>query len=449
MGTAWRFDNQHIRIFYDSHMQFLAKSLAELDFEKIHGEIDEIGEILPDKRKKKLDSVNETFSFAVFTQQGQRILSDDDDGKYLPFFQGRGHRTFDKNSHDVRKNFGLTGNRDDDYDDDHELDGDKWRLYGLPVQKGRYMVIVGQNQEYRDSVVLKILWRHMIPWLIILPVFIFGLVWIVRQELKPLRSLTQNLRARDAHDIHPVEIPVLSTETRPLVQALNALLERIQSLLQQERAFVANAAHELRTPLAGLRVQAEVLEMCMDDAPARENALQKILEGCTRCTHLVEQLLLLSSLEAKSVASSQEPIPWPILMQDAQATVLFAAETKNMTLQWQKLAEPQLCKGHGELWGIVLRNLMDNAVRYGVNGGKVQVMLHAEKLVVENTAVPIPQEALRQLGQRFFRLPGQAQKGSGLGLAIVGHIANLHGARVRVENNVLEGQESVRVSILF
>ncbi len=447
MGTAWRFDNQHIRIFYDSHMQLLAKSLAELDFEKMHGEIDEIDEILPDKRKKKFESVNEKFSFAVFTQEGQLILSDDDDGKYLPFFQERGYRILDRDSDDVRKNFGR--NRPYNDDDDDELDGDKWRLYGLPVQKGRYMVVVGQNLEHREDVVLKILWRHMIPWLVILPIFILGLIWILRQELKPLRSLTQNLRTRDAHDVHPVEIPVLTTETRPLVQALNVLLERIQSLLQQERAFVSNAAHELRTPLAGLHVQAEVLEMCMDDAAARENAVKKILEGTTRCSRLVEQLLLLSSLEAKTVARNQETIPWHILVQDAQDTVQWAADAKQVTLQAHMQGEPKLKEGYGELWGIALRNLLDNAVRYSVLEGKVQLSLQAEKLVVENYAPHVPQEALAQLGQRFYRLPGQKEKGSGLGLAIVGHIAALHRARVLVENSVLDGQHSVRVTVLF
>ncbi len=456
MGTAWRFDHQHIRVFYDSHMQLLAKSLSELDFEKMHGEIDEIEEILPSRHKKKMNAVNETFSFAVFTRHGERILSDDDDGKYLPFFYDRGYRVLDK---DDRRNDDDDGNRYDgrshkddidgrDYDD--ELDGDRWRLYGLPVQKGRYMVVVGQNLEHRDNIVVKILWRHALPWVILLPLFILGLMIILRRELKPLRMLTQNLRSRDAHDIHPIEIPVLTTETRPLVHALNILLERIQSLLQQERAFVSNAAHELRTPLAGLRVQAEVLEMCMDDPKVRENALQNILQGSIRCSRLVEQLLLLSSLEAKNNQSEpREVIPWEILLQDAMDTVASSANLKRISLQQVQQEQPRLKQGHAELWGIALRNLMDNAVRYTPEDGQVTVSLKAHAVSVENTSPHVPPEALQQLGKRFYRPPGQKQTGSGLGIAIVSHIASLHGAKVLVENSMLAGRESVKVSVVF
>ncbi len=453
MGTAWRFDYQHMRIFYDSHMQLLAKSLAELDLEKVHGEIDEITEILPVKHKKKLNAVNETFSFAIFTRQGQRILSDDDDGKYLPFFYERGYKTLDKEAyedgdwrHDDRsRQYDIYG-----WDYVDELDGDKWRLYGLPVQKGKYIVIVGQNLEHREDMVLKMLWRHAVPWLVILPLFLLGLVGILRKELKPLRTLAQQLRSRDAHDIHAIEIPVLTTETRPLVQALNMLLERIQLLLQQERAFVSNAAHELRTPLAGLRVQAEVLEMCMDDAKARENALQHILQGSIRCTRLVEQLLLLSSLEAKNSHNApRDVIPWDILVQDALDTVTSSAHLKGISLQQSLQQAPRLSQGHAELWGIVLRNLLDNAVRYTPEKGHVVVSLHASMLCVENTSPHVPAEVLSQLGKRFYRPPGQKQTGSGLGIAIVSHIASLHGARVLVENSMLNHEESVKVSLIF
>ncbi len=450
MGTAWRFDHQHIRVFYDSHMQLLAKSLSELDFEKMHGEIDEIEEILPSKHKKKMNAVNEAFSFAVFTRHGERILSDDDDGKYLPFFYDRGYKVLNNNERREKDDVDRRYLYKDDIDDDDELDGDRWRLYGLPVQEGNYMVVVGQNLEHRDDVVVEILWRHAMPWLVLLPLFLLGLMIILRRELKPLRMLTQNLYRRDAHDIHPIEIPVLTTETRPLVYALNILLERIQSLLQQERAFVSNAAHELRTPLAGLRVQAEVLEMCMDDPKVRENALQNILQGSIRCSRLVEQLLLLSSLEAKNDQNEpRETIPWEILLQDAMDTVASSANLKRISLQQVQQEQPRLKQGHAELWGIALRNLMDNAVRYTPEEGQVLVCLQTKSVSVENTSPHVPPEALQQLGKRFYRPPGQKQTGSGLGIAIVSHIASLHGAKVLVENSMLAGRESVKVSVVF
>ncbi len=431
MVTSWRFDGQHIRFFYDSHMQLFAKSLAELNLDKMHGEVDRIEEILPQKRKKRLDAVNDGFSFAVFSHDGYRILSDDDDGKDFPFLTQRGFSTI-------------------------EVDDDKWRMYVYPTRDRRYFILVGQEKEFQQDIVFKVLLRHVWPWLALLPVFIIGLAWILHKELKPLRILTQGLKNREADDTSPILMPTVTVETRPLLQALNALFERIANLLQKERAFVSNAAHELRTPLAGLRVQAEVMEMCMDDADARQNSLQKILEGTQRCTHLVEQLLLLSSIEAKTAqakdAAIMGAIPWEILVQDAMDTVASAASYKQIQVQCTLHALPLCKEGYGELWGIALRNLLDNAVRYTPTGGMVHVVLQEKSLYVENTAPHIEPENLEHLGQRFYRPPGQKERGSGLGLAIVGHIAGLHGAKVRVENVLMHGAEpehGVRVSLIF
>ncbi len=433
LGTAWRFDNANIHFFYDSHMRNLAKSLSDIDFDRVHGEVDHIEEILPKKKKKRDETLDETFSFAIFSKDGTRILSDDD-GEDLPFMTRRGYRTVK-------------------LDDD---DDDKWRIFVFPTRKQEYYIVVGQEMEHRRQVVLRILVRHMWPWLVLLPIIIMGLAWILRRELKPLRQLANNLQQRHAQDTSPLDTAQLTPETKPVVLALNALFERIASLLQQERAFVSNAAHELRTPLAGLRVQAEVMEMCMDDAEARENSLQKILEGTTRCTHLVEQLLLLSSLEAKSAQNKDTnlvgAIPWEILVHDAMDTVSNAAACKEITISLDLQQEPACQEGYGELWGIALRNLLDNAVRYTPHGGKVLVVMAKNSIYVENSAPHIAQEALQQLGQRFYRPPGQKERGSGLGLAIVGHIATLHAATLQVENvnmqEVAQGH-GVRISILF
>ncbi len=424
IAISWNYDSRHTRVLFDTHMELFAKSLAELDLEHLHGEVDEIEELLPHKRKKKRLKIENFFSFTVFSASGQRMLSDDEDGKHLPFAQ----------------KIGFSG---------AEIDDDDWRLFTYITKDNAYVIVVGQEMEFRQEFIFKVLWRHLLPWMIMLPLFLCVLCWFLHKELRPLRELAQCIQGREASDIKPLMVHNLSTETRPVVIALNNLFERITALLHNERAFVSNAAHELRTPLAGLRVQAEVLEMCIDDAKSRENALQKILEGCTRCTHLVEQLLLLSSLEAKAVTRSQESIPWRILVQDAQDTVQWAAEAKQVRVQAHMQADPILKEGHGELWAIVLRNLLDNAVRYSACEGKVQVLLQTRELVVENIAPHIPQEALSQLGQRFYRPPGQKERGSGLGLAMVRHIAGLHGARLSIENSMLDGQESVKVSIVF
>ncbi len=428
MFTSWNSDSKHIRIFYDSHMQLFAKSLAELRLDKMYGEVDRLEEILPHKRKKRLDAVNDAFSFAVFTQKGQRILSDDDDGKDLPFLTKRGYSYV-------------------------EIDDEQWRVYVYPVPRMPYYILVGQEIEFRYDMIYKMLLRHMWPWLILLPLFLMGLAWILHKELKPLRTLAQSLQERQAEDTSALELSSLTPEIRPVVHALNVLFERITSLLTKERAFVSNAAHELRTPLAGLRVQAEVMEMCMDDAEVRENALQKILEGTSRCTHLVEQLLLLSRLETKAGCHTDSApmgnIPWQILLHDALDTVHSAATIKLIDVQLEVEHTPHLKGGYAELWGIALRNMLDNAVRYTPKQGVVRAHMQERAIIIENSAPHIAEDALQQLGQRFYRPPGQKETGSGLGLAIVRHIASLHSAHVRVENIFLDGAEGVRVSVVF
>ncbi len=428
---AWQSDARHVKLFLDTQMVLFAKTLNELDLTHISGEVDDIEDVLPQRKSKPRNLIDdEAFSFAVFSEKGKRLLSDDDDGKDFPFIAIKGF-------HKVR------------------IDDDSWRIFVFTQKHSDKFVIVGQERKYRQEMAHKAFFRHLIPWLILLPLFLIGLGWLLHKELKPLRILTAGLQKRKADDTSELTVKQLTPETRPLVQSLNALFGRMSSLLQRERAFVSNAAHELRTPLAGLRVQAEVMQMCADDALARDNALHKILQGSLRCSHLVEQLLLLSSVESFHTSSTHElvPISWETLMEQNMAQTQHHALEKNIHLQWKVTATPKKSLGFSELWAIALRNILNNAVNYTAHGGQVRVLLFAEKLCIENTTAHLLIRDLEQLGQRFYR-PSQRPtpqdvSGSGLGLAIVQHIVSLHGAKLRIENSIWGEREAVKVSILF
>ncbi len=435
-AIAWQGGEKHTKQFFNTQMILFAKTLGELDLSHLSGKIDELDDIISHKKQEiRFGEAKDTLSFAVFSHEGQLVLSDDDDGNEFPFLQKKGFAKV-------------------------EIDDDDWHLYMTPSDDGEKIIVVGQEREYREKTVLRVIVRHLTPWLIILPLFLLGLGWILYHEFKPLRHLTAQLQKREAQDTQLLDESSLTPETRPLIQSLNLLFTRISTLLTKERAFVSNAAHELRTPLAGLRIQAEVMEMSKDDEKARDNAVQKILQGTMRCTHLVEQLLLLSNLEAATPSSQKlhpETIPCHSLLEVALEEAQEAAQGKGITLcnlskftpRTTSKEEAYHAQEMHDVWSIVLRNLLDNAIRYTPQGGKVFVTLSHDKLQVENTAPHLENSVLAQLGQRFFRPAGQKEQGSGLGLAIVRHIASLHDAQLLVENSTVDGEQGLRVSIVF
>ncbi len=169
----------------------------------------------------------------------------------------------------------------------------------------------------------------------------------------------------------------------------------------------------------------------------------------------MEQLLLLSRLEVSGnpqyAQDRQEIIPWAALVACALEDVHDKACAKNIHIEYtpaQESALPQV-QGFADLWAIALRNVLDNAVRYTPPEGKVRISWQKQSLHIENTVPHLNAAILAQLGQRFFRPPGQQEQGSGLGLAIVGHIATLHKAQVFIENSSLEGQQSLQIRIIF
>ncbi len=435
-AIAWQGGEKHTKQFFNTQMILFAKTLGELDLSHLSGKIDELDDIISHKKQEiRFGEAKDTLSFAVFSHEGQLVLSDDDDGNEFPFIQKKG---FTK----------------------AEIDDDDWQLYMTPSDDGKKIIVVGQEREYREKTVLRVIMRHLTPWLIILPLFLLGLGWILYYEFRPLRRLAAQLQKREAQDTQLLDESSLTPETRPLIQSLNVLFTRISSLLTKERAFVSNAAHELRTPLAGLRIQAEVMEMSKDDEKARDHAVQKILQGTMRCTHLVEQLLLLSNLEAATPSSkklSPETMLCHNLLEMALEEAQEAAQNKGITLSnlslntSYKTSKEDIYQAQEmhDVWSIVLRNLLDNAIRYTPHGGKIFVKLSHDSLQVENTAPHLENAILAQLGQRFYRPPGQKEQGSGLGLAIVRHIASLHDAQLLVENSIVDGEQGLRVSIIF
>jgi signal transduction histidine kinase len=257
-------------------------------------------------------------------------------------------------------------------------------------------------------------------------------IWLgVGSGLRPLRELRDQLGRRGATDLAPLDAARAPAEIEPLVAELNRLFARIEEALARERRLTADAAHELRTPLAVLSTQAQVARRARDDA-SRNEALDALVAGAERAARLIEQMLTLARLEAgQTGAGAAGPFDLREVARAAMAELAGAALAKRIELE---LADgPAVeAEGHAALVGVLARNLVDNAVRYTQPGGRVEVAVRpGPQLEVRDNGPGVPAGELSHLGERFHRLAGQGESGSGLGLSIVLRIAELHGARAR------------------
>jgi two-component system sensor histidine kinase QseC len=267
-----------------------------------------------------------------------------------------------------------------------------------------------------------------------LPVLALVTWWAVRRGAAPLRDLGRMLARRDPRALDPVQMNRAPQEMQPMLDALNRLFDRIRAVLDAERRFTADAAHELRTPIAAIKAQAQVA-MAEADAGLRRHALSGVLEGCERAVHLVAQLLLLSRLEAGALTDDSGPVDLGAV---AKQVVADIAPQSLGRLQRLELEAPDRCVvvGNEVLLASLIRNLVDNAVRYSPIRARIEVSVRIRDghvtLAVEDSGPGLPEDDLQRLGERFFRARGSEQSGSGLGWSIVRRIANAHGAAIDV-----------------
>ncbi|MFA4800063.1 histidine kinase dimerization/phospho-acceptor domain-containing protein [Xanthomonas perforans] len=264
---------------------------------------------------------------------------------------------------------------------------------------------------------------------------ILGLLmwWAVRTSLGPLRALSGAIAQRTGLDTEPVPLAQAPDEVRPLIASFNTLLARVEQAVQAERDFVADAAHELRTPLSALHAYAEVA-LRASTPEAKDAALGQLLETARRSNRLAEQLLDLARLDAGISSAAYHQVEMGELISHVLDEFSVQADARQLQLQVE--ASPCLLRCDVDAVGILIRNLVDNAIRYGRLHGKVEVscgycvradVLHPF-LQVSDDGPGVPESAQASIFERFYRVPGSAVQGSGIGLSLVAGIARLHGA---------------------
>jgi two-component system OmpR family sensor kinase/two-component system sensor histidine kinase QseC len=324
---------------------------------------------------------------------------------------------------------------------DLKLGGEAWRGYGLQTTQG--VIEIAQPLRVRARIARATALRLIAPFLLVLPIMVACVIWIVGRGLGPLRQLTAEVQRRDAGSLAPLGAADLPQEIAPLVAELNRLLTRLAGAFATQRAFIADAAHELRSPLTALRLQAQLLERAPDEA-ARGEARGRLAAAIERATHLVQQLLTLARSEPQQQVLSRESLDLGAAAADAIKESHSLALAKSIELSLE--AEPGVrVRAERDGMHALLRNLVDNAVRYTPAGGRVQVRTRAgaDRAIVEisDTGPGIPAEERERVFDRFYRRnaavvdPAQPEVqsgGTGLGLAIVKAVADRHGAPVQL-----------------
>ncbi len=330
-----------------------------------------------------------------------------------------------------------------------QIDGTAWRVFSTYGAERDVHVYVGEEADSRSHILWAVLRSTLLPMAIALPLLALALWWAIHRSVAPMRRLGGMLARREPMALTPLAMDGAPSEIAPMVDALNSLFERIGSLLESERRFTADASHELRTPIAAIRTQAQVALGEADDA-LRRHALRNTLEGCDRAIRLVDQLLTLSRLEASAVPA-MESIDLGNLVRRVVADLALKAISKGQALEFDCEAPCQI-PGNETLLAVLVRNLVDNAVRYSPAQARITIALRQRDdgktiLQVEDSGAGLSDGDLKRLGERFFRVPGNDENGSGLGWSIVKRIAIVHRMQLHVARSKNLGGLSVTVVV--
>jgi len=326
------------------------------------------------------------------------------------------------------------------------IGGTAWRVFATHGRERDVQVFVGEQVESRNSILWAVLRSSLGPMLLALPLLGVAAWWAVRRGVAPLRLVGRALQHRSPHALQPIAVTGAPSEMAPMLDALNGLFGRIAELLESERRFTADAAHELRTPIAAIRAQAQVALGATTDAE-RLHALQATLLGCDRATHLVEQLLTVSRLEA-GAEHALVAVDLAALARQVVADTAPLALARRQTIEVDA-AEPCTVRGDIALLSVMIRNLVDNAFRYSPSGATIKLAVSnargAVRLSLDDSGPGMSPADMARLGERFFRVVGSGQDGSGLGWSITRRIAAVHRAVVRVDRSMSLGGLSVEV----
>lgn len=330
-----------------------------------------------------------------------------------------------------------------------QLEGETFRVLVRTTAAGE-RIAVAQESGFRDEIARDSALRTVTPLLLLVPVLLWAVADLVRKMFRPIAALAQDVDQRSEQELHPIDDGHVPAEIRPFVVAINRLLTRVGQSMEAQRRFVADAAHELRSPMTALSLQAERLAHADMSDPARER-LATLRQGIERGRKLLDQLLSLAKAQAATTTPT-EPLSVQGVYRQVLEDLMPLAEAKRIDIGIEGSQDALVWVSELDLIALV-RNLVDNAIRYTPEGGRVDLSVNLSQghtvLRIQDSGPGIPLAERDRVFDPFYRVLGSEQIGSGLGLAIVQAIAKRIGAEIRLRSADGAQQAGLRVDVVI
>ena len=410
--------------------------------ELFDAELAQMARVLQSLLPEKSDNLSHSLLYRFIPN----ILGSEDDGNEATPW---GHKYEKKLAFQVWNNTGkaILGNSGDNFElrwseaigYNRELYGDTtWRTFSLVDEQKQLRIKVAQRYDVREELTHEIVLSTVLPFLLLWPILLIIISLVIKKGLSPLNRLSRQIAARDPNHLAPLDSNNIPAELISIVGAINALMEKVAAALSREREFTSNAAHELRTPLAAIRIHAQNLQTYLQNfSEKNRQILNSIVTGVDRMSHVVNQLMTLSQLEFDH-SPKKARVDLNQLVQRIAMEYLSLAERKQQSLTLT-LEETQIIYGDADGLETLCRNLLDNAIRYTPTSGKIEVNLHQSGnrvlLQVIDNGPGIPKNKFDKVLERFYRLSSQDIEGSGLGLAIVQEVVNQHKGELSLQHS--------------
>lgn len=341
---------------------------------------------------------------------------------------------------------------------DDEIAGEEVRvayMFLAAPKASQYVTVqVAETRKKREGLASSIVSGVIVPQFVIVPLAVLFVYLGLARGITPLHRLQRELSRRRPYDLSAVSVEGIPEEIRPMIEAMNGVMQRLEDNLGAQRRFIADAAHQLKTPLTGLRTQTE-LALTESDPENLRKALKHVAAGTEQLSHLTAQLLSLARAEATSEQAGRfAQLDLREIARDVAMAWADRALEKSIDLSYEEMPHPIVVFGSAFLLHEMLANLLDNAVKYTPRGGLVSMHLLIRdeaplycEVVVEDSGAGIPESERERVFERFYRALGAGGEGSGLGLAIVKEVVDLHGGRIKIRTPPAGGGTLIVVRI--
>lgn len=327
--------------------------------------------------------------------------------------------------------------------------GNDWRVFSLYSQNHKYRCITAERVDVRNDLITKLSHDLFLLFITLIPALSIVMWLAITQGLSPLHNLASQIGRRDASKLDAVSDINAPTEIQTIAGALNSLLSRLSLALERERRITSDAAHELRTPLAAVRLHAELAKKATTESN-RNTALNHVLQGIDRTTHLVDQLLTLAKLEPEVFTQNLAPTNLRSIVIEETAMLAPMAHIKNIELAVDEFSDTYISADNTSL-RLLLRNLLDNAISYTQENGTIEVMVNSANesvnLIIQDNGPGIPVEQRERVCERFYRIGDSEVPGCGIGLSIVMRVVELHHATLTMSQPA--GGTGLKVTVSF